>query len=129
MWAYDKDDGCNKIFRISRIGNIRIGDAWSSKNLHKKGQMDVFHCTGVKQVEVKLELDMLAHNLLIEEYQDAESEVVKDSNGKWILDTMVWDIHGVGRFYCGLADHITILEGSELIEYAKDFFNSGLKRL
>ena len=129
MWAYDKDDGCNKIFRISRIGNIRIGDAWSSKNLHKKGQMDVFHCTGVKQMEVKLELDMLAHNLLIEEYQDAESEVVKDSNGKWILDTMVWDIHGVGRFYCGLADHITILEGSELIEYAKDFFNSGLKRL
>ena len=42
---------------------------------------------------------------------------------------MVWDIHGIGRFYCGLADHIKILGGSELVEYAKEYFTTGLKRL
>ena len=129
VWAYDKDEEKNKVFRISRIGNVRPGDAWTCKQLHKKGQMDVFHCIGDAKILVKLELDMLARNLLIEEYPDAEKELTAKDNGKWILNTTVFDIHGLGRFYCGLADHIKIIEGAQLIEYAVRSFMDGINRV
>ena len=129
VWAYDKDEEKNKVFRISRIGNVRIGEEWTCKQLHKKGQMDVFHCIGDTNIPVKLELDMLARNLLIEEYPDAEKELTANGDGKWILNTTVLDIHGVGRFYCGLAEHIKIIEGAQLTEYAKRYFTDGINRM
>ena len=36
---------------------------------------------------------------------------------------------GLGRFYCGLAGHITILDAPGLVEYARDYFNQALKDL
>ena len=129
VWTYDIDDGKVKIYRVSRIGNVRIGDAWKHESLHRKLPIDVFHFTGEKEIRVRLELDLLARNLLIEEYPDASADVTDEGDGKWVLDTTVHDIHGVGRFYCGLAEHIRILEGSELVEFARAYFAEGLKRL
>jgi hypothetical protein len=36
---------------------------------------------------------------------------------------------GLGRFYCGLAGHITILDAPGLAAYAKDYFTNALKEL
>ena len=78
------------------------------------------------QTHVKLELSIMAKNLLIEEYPLAEKDLRKEGD-KWILDTMVSGMEGVGRFVIGLAHEIRILESDELKEYIRKFVEIYLK--
>lgn len=75
---------------------------------------------------MKLELSIMAKNLLIEEYPLAEKDLRKEG-GRWILDTMVSGMEGVGRFVIGLAHEIRILESDELKEYIRQFVEKYLK--
>lgn len=68
----------------------------------------------------------MAKNLLIEEYPLAEKDLRKEGD-KWILDTKVSGMEGVGRFVIGLAHEITILESDELKEYIRNFVERYLK--
>lgn len=129
VWAYDLDDGKNKLFRISRIGNVKIDVPWTQKTAHKKSPIDIFHFQGEDAIPVKLELDLLAKNLLTEEYPDAESDLTDLGNGRWLLTTTVRQIYGIGRFYTGLVGHIKILDAPALITYARAYFESALKDL
>ena len=82
--------------------------------------------SGFKQIPIKLELSIRAKNLLLEEYPLAEQDLKKvDDN--WILETLVCDLAGVGRFVIGLADEIRILESDELKEYIRKFVEQHLK--
>ena len=108
LWAYDVEAQANKVFRISRIGNVQVtNDPWTAKAKHKRGQADIFHFTGDTPIPVKLELDLLAKNLLVEEYPESAVELkpIGATNGTpdcFLLQTNVYSMLGLGRFYCGL---------------------------
>lgn len=130
VWCYDLEDDSCKLFRVSRIGNVQVtSDPWEKEQLHLKGKTDIFHFTGEDEIPVKLELDMMARNLLLEEYPDSGNEISDLGGGKWLLDTKVRNILGIGRFYCGLATHIKILDCPQLEKYAKEYFRESLEKL
>ena len=131
LWAYDVEAQANKVFRISRIGNVQVtNDPWTAKTKHKRGQADIFHFTGDTPIPVKLELDLLAKNLLVEEYPESAAELKPAGTPDcFLLQTNVYSMLGLGRFYCGLAGHITILDAPGLVEYAKEYFQNALKDL
>lgn len=130
IWCYDLDDSQNKLFRLSRIGNVQILlQKWTEKEKHEKGKTDIFHFTGDTPIPIKLELDMLAKNILTEEYPDSAKEIIPAGDGHWLLDTSVYSIYGIGRFYTGLAGHTRIIDAPELAAYAKEYFAESLKHL
>ena len=127
VWGYDLEKNENKIFKISRISKVVVlEDSWSNEDKHQKSKTDCFRMSGFKQIPIKLELSIRAKNLLLEEYPLAEQDLKKvDDN--WILETLVCDLAGVGRFVIGLADEIRILESDELKEYIRKFVEQHLK--
>ena len=121
IWGYDREKEENKVFKISRIGKVKVLDEdWANENRHQKSKTDCFRISGCEQIPVKLELSMMAKNLLIEEYPLAEKDIRKEGD-KWILETMVCGMEGVGRFVIGLAHEIKIVDSIELRNYVNDF--------
>lgn len=130
VWCYDIDDGKVKVFSLIRIGNVEILEKrWGSENLHKEGKMDIFHMISDNPQNMTLELDRMAYNLIIEEYPESRRSLLETPNGTWILNTEICDVCGIGRFYVGLADHITIIDAPELEKYAKDYFEKQINRI
>jgi len=127
VWCYDLDKDRNAVFGTERISNVEIlNEHWENEIRHKQAKMDIFHMTGDKPIHVVLQLNMMAKNLLCEEYPDAKSSLVSSGEDRWILDTDVYQIEGVGRFYIGLAGQIEILDGPELKEYVKEYVSAHL---
>ena len=121
VWCYDLEKKENKVFKISRIGDVRVlEEEWSEEEAHKKSFTDCFRMSGFEQTPVKLELGIMAKNLLLEEYPLAEKDLTK-VNDTWILETMVCDMAGVGRFVIGLAHDIKVIDSPELVEYIRTF--------
>ena len=81
--------------------------------------------SGYEQTPVKLELSLMAKNLLLEEYPLAQKDL-KEIDGKWILETMVSDMAGVGRFVIGLADEIEVIDSPALRDYIRQFVTQNL---
>lgn len=125
VWAYDVEDGCNKLFKIARIGGVDAESDWKHEEEHKAGFLDIFRMSSFTQTHVKLEMSLRAKNLLFEEYPLAPSEVHQE-DGKWILDTMVSCMEGVGRFVTGLATEVRVIDSPELSEYVKDYLTKAL---
>ena len=127
IWGYDIEKQENRVFKISRIGVVTLlEDKWSNEEKHQKSKTDCFRISSFEQTPVKLELSLMAKNLLIEEYPMAEQDLRKE-DGKWILETMVSGMEGVGRFVMGLAPEIKLINSPELESYIKDFINNHLK--
>lgn len=127
VWGYDLEKKENRVFKISRIGRVSLlDDSWCNEERHEKSKTDCFRISSFEQSRVKLELSIMAKNLLIEEYPLAEKDIRKEGD-KWILDTMVSGMEGVGRFFLGLAHEIKILESDELKEYTRKFVERYLK--
>ncbi len=122
IWCFDPVDSKNKLFSVSRIGNVEIlDDKWTRELEHKELNIDLFNMIGTTPTHLSLHLDTMAKNLLVEEFVDADKEIIDLKNGYWQLDTDVYSMAGVGRFYIGLADHIEIIEGDALKKYAQDY--------
>ena len=127
VWCYDLEKKENKVFKISRIGDVRVlEEEWSEEDAHKKSFTDCFRMSGFEQTPVKLELGIIAKNLLLEEYPLAEKDLTK-VNDTWVLDTKVSDMAGVGRFVIGLAHDIKVIDSPELVEYIRLFVASHLQ--
>ncbi len=125
-----KDNQC-KVFNLNRIGYVEILDKrWISKAIHKPIHVDVFHMTGQSSYRCILELDLMARNLLIEEFPKSR-EFITRSNApdSWIFDTVVHDLAGIGRFVAGLANHIRILDAPELKEYLNKYAKEYLEKI
>jgi len=123
--CYDLDKKDVRVFNINRIGYIEILEnmPWKNAASHKAIKVDVFHMTGDSTTRISLQLDLMAKNLLIEEFPKAK-EFVKGQKGDeniWYFTTDICSLEGIGRFYIGLANHIQILEGEELKNYAKEY--------
>ena len=130
VWAYDLEDGRNKMFGVSRIGEVEVlPEDWSHEDEHRREETDIFRMPGIKNIHIKLRLDMLAKNLLVEEYPLAAeflSNSTNDESGGWILETDVCSPKGAGRFTIGLADHIEVIDSPELEDYIKKFVKNYL---
>ena len=121
VWCYDLEKKENKVFKISRIGDVRVlEEEWSEEGAHKKSFTDCFRMSGFEQTPIKLELGIMAKNLLVEEYPLAEKDISKVGD-TWILDTKVSSMEGVGRFVIGLAHDIKIIDSPELKLYIRNF--------
>ena len=120
----DPDRKC-KVFSIDRIGYVEIlhDEPWTHTSRHKEIALDAFHWSGEKPIKVSLKLNLLARNLLVEEYPGTKKDITEDRNDPdaWYLNTTVYNILGIGRFYLGLANCIEILYCPELKEYVEDF--------
>ena len=110
VWCYEPESGLNKLFNTARIQSVEVLDTdWQFKELHHEGYIDIFRITGFEQKRVQMELGMMAHNLLIEEYPLATRDLKQIDDNHWLLDTMVCDYVGIGRFVMGLSGDIKIL--------------------
>ena len=128
IWGYDLEKKECRVFKISRISSVVIlEDYWTNEDKHQKSKTDCFRMSSFEQTPVKLELSIRAKNLLLEEYPLAQADL-KEIDGKWILDTMVSNMAGVGRFVIGLADEVKIIDSPALVEYIKAFVNNYLNK-
>lgn len=120
VWCYEVESGQNKIFKTSRIGSVEIlSEVWQAEEKHTEGHIDIFRMTGFEQHRVRIRLGMLARNLLLEEYPLAERDIVKEESDGWVLDTLVSNYRGVGRFVLGLMDDVEVLESEEFKSYLR----------
>lgn len=109
VWCYEPESGLNKLFNTARIGQVEVLDEpWQFAELHHEGYIDIFRITGFEQKRVRLELGVMSHNLLVEEYPLATRDLTQIDDSHWLLDTMVCDYAGIGRFVMGLSGDINI---------------------
>lgn len=121
VWAYDIDKHENRIFKISRTGKAEISEnEWEYEPLHSIGHTDCFRMNGLDRIHVRLRLSLRAKNLLIEEYPLSAQHII-ETGDKYILDTDVCDLAGIGRFVIGLAAEIEIIDSPELEAYVQQY--------
>ena len=115
IWAYDTVAGKNKTFKISRIGEVRRLDGWQMEDKHEQKPIDAFRMSGDGHPieHVKLKLTLRAKDLLTEEFPVTEDEVYQVKR-TWFWEGDVNALEGVGRFVLGLADDISVEEGTRL---------------
>ena len=122
VWCYDTESHSCKLFKLSRIGSAEVLDTvWQHKTEHKRDTIDIFRMNGTERHRVRLELGMLAHNLLIEEYPLAEAHLTPTDKEHWLLDTEVASYAGVARFVVGLLDDIRIVDTPDLERYLSSY--------
>ena len=131
IWCYEPESGLNKLFNTARMESAEVLDTeWQHADKHHEGYIDIFRITGFEQKRVQLELGVMAHNLLIEEYPLATRDLKQIDCSHWLLDTMVCDYAGIGRFVMGLSEDIKILtpEFNEYIETTINRLHSNYHR-
>ena len=127
VWCFDPEDGKNKRFKIARIDEVEIlEEVWTAEGKHSSSEIDVFRMSGPNRYHIRLQLSLQAKNLLLEEYPLAEKSIRK-SGDHYIFDDDVCALEGVGRFVMGLASDISILEGTELRDYIRNFVSAHLE--
>ena len=121
VWAYDIEKKENRIFKISRISSVQMTkESWEYELQHYLSTSDCFRMNGHDDIPIKLRLSLRAKNLLLEEYPLAE-KFIRPKDKRWVLETHVHDLAGVGRFVLGLAAEIEILNSPELEEYVYNY--------
>lgn len=121
IWAYDVDNGDNRVFKVARIHEVEVLDAdWAFKSKHNALKPDVFRMTGTINDPITLQLNTRSKSLLLEEYPLAEKDLIREGN-KWLLKTIIHSLEGAGRFVIGLAADIIIVDGDALRKYVKDY--------
>ena len=130
VWCYEPESGKNKLFKVSRIGNVTVSDTPSNhESEHCSENMDIFRTSGRNGIRIKLALGVMAKNLLLEEYPLAERDLSVIDEEHWQLDTEIYRLEGVGRFVIGIANDITIVEGDALRKYMKEYLLSHCNKL
>lgn len=118
VWCYDVESGTNKLFNTARIGSVEVcAEEWQHTAKHHEGYIDVFRTAGFEQTRIQLRLNVMARNLLVEEYPLAERDLHAIDSNHWLLDTQVCDLAGVGRFVMGLIDSVEIVDSPTLRDY------------
>ena len=129
VWAYDCEKKDVRLFKIARIGWVDILPIdWQHGDEHDKGYLDAFRMQGKAQTHVRLEMTLRARNLLCEEFPLAIPDVT-EKDGKFIFDSMVSHMEGVGRFVIGLAADVKIIDSPELEEYVRSYRDRYLRNL
>lgn len=122
IWCFCPDEKCNKLFRVSRIGNVEIlQNRWQFQKEHSSCYTDIFRIHSEERMPLKLKLSLRAASLLTEEFPLAEKYLTPlQENNFWLLQTEVCSWEGVGRFVMGLIDEIEIINTPELQHFIKE---------
>lgn len=129
IWAYDVDNGDNRVFKVARIHEVEVTDTgWEFASKHKAIKPDVFRMVGNLNEKIVLQLNTRAKSHLLEEFPLAEKDL-KREDGKWLLKTTIHSLEGAGRFVIGLAADIKILEGKKLLDYIKNYDKKYVQKL
>lgn len=129
--AYELSSGINKTFKVARMGDVQLLDlSWEHKEKHKQVFTDIFLFSGEETHRVKLLLDQLAYNLLMEEIPQAALYVTpaEDAN-RWLLEIDVVSYIGPGRFVLGLYDNVKILGDEGFKEFVNNRIQSMVSHL
>lgn len=122
VWCFDTESLSCKLFKLARISSVEIlSEPWVYSDRHEKAFIDIFRMNGKVRKRVKLELGMLSHNLLLEEYPLAEQYLTQIGEERWLLDTEIADYAGVARFVVGLMDDVRIVDSPDLESYIADY--------
>ncbi len=122
VWCYDTESNSCKLFKLSRIGSVEIlNTKWQHESKHEKAPIDIFRMNGKESKEIELELGILAHNLILEEFPLSENYLTQIGKDRWLLKTEVRSFAGVARFVIGLMDDIKIINTPELEQYLADY--------
>lgn len=118
VWAYDIEAKSSKTFKVARIKEVIITKKkWLNEKHHKQKEIDVFRISGNKMISLKLNLSLMAYNLLIEEYPLSEKYISKKDDNKYLFDGAVCDYTGAGRFVLGMMDQIEVIKPKEFRDY------------
>lgn len=119
IWACDTASGHNKMFKISRIGEVKTLGDWQMEEKHERRPIDSFRmCGDGHPIEhVKLKLTLRAKDLLTEEYPVTEAEVYQVKR-TWFWEGDINALEGIGRFVLGLPREVAIVEGARLKAWA-----------
>lgn len=119
VWAFDLEDGRNKVFKISRIDSVEVlQEDWTQEASHKEAFQDIFRMSGEPIERIRLFLSPMAKNLLIEEYPLAGKDLVPEGEN-WVLETDIASVYGAGRFVLGLPMDVQLVKGDLLREYIR----------
>lgn len=122
VWCFDISDCKNKLFSTARIGRAELlDDGWQYSDRHCEGYTDAFRISGSRRYHIVLEMGVMAHNLLTEEFPLAERDVTECGDNRWRLSTDIADLKGAGRFVVGLLNDISIVESEPLKEYIREY--------
>ena len=128
IWAYDVEKKQTRLFKIARIGWVDILPLeWQHEDKHEKGYLDAFRMQSHEQKHVRLEMTLRAKNLLCEEFPLAEPDITKQGD-KYIFDSQVSCMEGVGRFVIGLAKDVAIIDSPELEAYVKAYAKENISK-
>lgn len=111
--AYDTAAGINKVFKISRVGAVKMLEGWEFEERHEEKIIDSFRMSGSPVEHVRLRLSLRAKNLLTEEFPVTGTEVCQNKRN-WYWEGDVNSMEGIGRFVIGLSEDVVIEEGSLL---------------
>ena len=129
IWAYDVDNGENRLFKVMRIHEVEVtNDDWAFEANHNVQKPDIFRMSGTLNEVITLQLNTRAKNLLLEEFPLAEKDLSR-KDGKWVLTTIIQSLEGAGRFVVGLAADIKVLQGSLLMNYIRDYDQRFIQKL
>lgn len=119
--AYEIKSHKNKTFKISRIGSVEVlSDNWFNTEKHKEIFTDMFMFSSETPTRVRLRFDLVAYNLMQEEYPDAYNMMSPDGDKHWIYEADLANYIGIGRFILGLYDHIEVLGDDGLRQYLRE---------
>lgn len=119
--AFEVKSGVNKTFKVARIQSVEIVDApWFNESKHKEVFTDMFMFAGEEKHRVRLRLDLLARNLMLEEYPHSSSLIAPDGQGRWIFEADLVSYIGISRFIAGLFDHVEVLADRGLVDFLND---------
>ncbi len=123
--AFEVKSGVNKTFKVARIQSVEVVDTpWFNESKHKEVFTDMFMFAGEEKHRVRLRLDILARNLMVEEYPHSSAQIVPDGLGRWLFEADLVSYIGIGRFIMGLFDHVEVLGDQGL----KDFLNDKMSK-
>ncbi|MBP3775147.1 MAG: WYL domain-containing protein [Bacteroidaceae bacterium] len=119
--CYEPSSQENKTFRVSRIGVVELLPVhWNDAARHDTLFTDSFHFSGDRYHEVRVRLDFLAVQLLLEEYPACEVDLRPLDETHWLLHTRVCSFKGIGRFCLSLPRNVQVLGEDDFVEYFHD---------
>lgn len=121
VWCYDTEDENNKIFKVSRIKEVKILDKdWEHKPKHKAGITDIFRMQSFEPIAIQLKLSLVAYNLIVEEFPLSEKYLKKIDDNNYLLTTEVGNFLGVGRFVLGLPGETEVIYPKAFRDYLNE---------
>ena len=128
--CYDVDKKQPREYKITRFEEVvRTNRNWKYyREKYENLRVDLFDMLEGDEpaINIVLKLSSLPYNLLLEECSGAEQHIRENTDNDktdypWILDTDVYNICGIGRFFIGLAYDIKIVKGEELKSYVREY--------